>query len=72
MGVSGRPCFLSSVISDSTTFVLDRSCAETGELLFFFKGTLRAFDLEELLVFLTIPLIFQTEQGVQTGEQFFK
>ena len=64
--------FLPVVVGNGGTFVLHRSRREAGQLGFFFKGTLRGFDVENLFVLLAVAIVLQTEQRVQTGEQFLQ
>jgi len=60
------------VIADGRAFILDRSGSEAGQLGLFFEATLRFLCFVDFFVLLAVACVFQTEQGVQTGEQLFE
>ena len=72
VAVTGSERFLRIVISNGRTFVLDRSSAESGQLGFFFKATLRFLCFVDFFVLFAVACVLHTEQSVQTGKQFFE
>jgi hypothetical protein len=72
MVVASSEDFLRVVVSDSRTFVLNRSSREARQLGLFFERTLRSLRFEDFLVLFAIAAVFQTEQGVQAGQKLLK
>ena len=70
--IAGGESFLRVIIGDSATFVLNRSSREARQLGFFFERTLRSFGFKDFLMLLAVARIFQTEQSIQTGQEFLK
>ena len=72
MGVASSEDFLTVVICDSRTFVLNRSSREARQLGFFFERTFRGFGLKDFLMLFAVACIFQTEQSVKSGQEFLE
>ena len=64
--------FLCVVVRDSLTFRFDRRGSEAGQLDFFFERLFGGFGFVDELMLFFVPLILQTEKGIQPRQEFFE